>query len=311
TSIQPFATKACILKTKNQMQGIVLKGVDADYHWHYLKQQIVKGTIPAFTPGQASTDIIISSTVAKLLQLDTGKNVFSFFIDGNMQRIKKCKVVGIYDTGFEEVDKTFVICDLNLIRQLNHWKNQEIGGYEIMLDDYKNLETTTNDIYNISGADFNTKTIDEAYPQIVSWLNLIDTNVYIIIGLMCVVACINMISALLIIILDQTKTIGLYKALGATDKSIRKIFLIVAAYLLFYGLLIGNALGFALAIGQYYFKWFALDKATYYLDAVPVSFNWLQLVCLNLATALICFVFLLLPSKLISKLMPVKAIKFV
>jgi lipoprotein-releasing system permease protein len=309
-SIQPYATKACILKTKSQMQGVVLKGVTQQYHWQYLAQQIVRGHIPKYNNDQISNEIIISQATAQALQLDTGAFLFSFFIEGTIQRIKKCKVAAIYDTGFEEVDKTFVICDLNLVRQLNNWQQTEVGGFEILLDDYNNLAKASKEIYAVSGADFNTKTINEVYPQIISWLGLIDTNVYIILGLMCMVACINMVSALLIIILDQTQTIGLYKAMGATNPGIRKIFLLVALYLLAFGLLIGNLLGILLAGCQYYFQWFALDKSTYYLEAVPIYFSWSQLLLLNLSTIFICIIALIVPTMVVSRLMPVKSIKF-
>ncbi|MEO8149526.1 MAG: FtsX-like permease family protein [Bacteroidia bacterium] len=310
THIQEYAGKAGIIKTKDEIQGVVLKGVGRDYDWRYMQQNLVEGNTLHFDDSIKSDEIFISQSIASLLKLKLHNKVFFYFIEGGNQLIRKFAIAGIYNTGFEDVDHLFVFCDMRQIQRLNNWEPYEIGGYEVLLDDFKNLDDATEQVYLATGYQFNTKNIRDNYPQIFSWLGLIDTNVYIIIGLMLIVACINMISTLLIIILENTSDIGVLKALGASDANIRKVFFYVSVYLVAGGIILGNILGIGIAAIQYYFHVIQLPRDTYYISYAPISFSLFRIMMLNIGTMLLCVIVLLIPAMIVSRIQPIKAIRF-
>ena len=310
THVQEFATKASIIKTKDEIQGIILKGVGTDFNWSFIKDNLVAGTLPQYAEGGKSDEILISAVLVKMLKLKLGDNVFCYFIEGNEQLIRRFKITGIYNTGFEEIDNQFVMCDIAHIRKLNDWQPDQTGSYEILIDNFNYLDETAQAVYSAAGSAMNVRTIKDDYPQIFSWLILIDTNVYIIIGLMLIVASINMISTLLIIILENTSQIGILKALGATNMQIRKVFFYVSIYLMVGGMLLGNFLGIGLATLQYVFHFIKLQQDTYYIAYAPVAFSVTKIVLLNLGTMLVCIIVLLLPALVVSRIQPIKAIRF-
>lgn len=308
--VQEFATKACIIKTKNEIQGVVLKGVGRDYEWKYIKQGLKAGTIPDYSSAAKSDAIVISENTARQLKLKVGDNVFFYFIEEGEQLIRKFKIKGIYNTGFEDIDNLFVLCDIKQIQKLNDWEANKTGGYEVLIDDFKNLDEVALDVYQSTDFQFNTKTIRDDYPQIFSWLGLIDTNVYIIIGLMLIVACINMISTLLIIILENTSDIGVLKALGASNGNIRKVFFYVSIYLMLGGILFGNVIGLGLSFIQYQYHVIKIPQDTYYMAYAPIAFSLSKILLLNAGTMVVCVFVLLLPAMLVSRIQPIKAIRF-
>src|SRR6185436_9721091 len=249
------------------------------------------------------------SKVANLLNLKVKDNLFVYFIQ-KPPRIKKFVIAGIYETGLDEFDNIYVFCDIANIRQLNDWTHDQVGGFEVMLKDFDKLDKAGQKIYNETGFKFKTETIKELYPQIFNWLDLLNINVIIIIVLMIVVAGINMISTLLIIILENTPMIGIMKAMGAEDISIRKVFLYVAVYIITIGLIIGNAFAFILCFLQWKFGWVALPQESYYVSVAPVDFSYLNILLLNIGTIILCSLMLVVPSMLVTKIQPVKAIRF-
>lgn len=310
THVEEFATKAAIIKTKEEIQGVVLKGVGKDYDWIYLKQNLVSGALPNYSSGDKSDEILMSESLIKMLKLKLDDKVFFYFIEDGQQLIRKFTVKGIFNTGFEEIDKQFVVCDIRHISKINNWQPNQTGSFEVLIDDFNHLDATAEAVYNATGNSINTRTIKDDYPQIFSWLSLIDTNVYIIIGLMLIVACINMISTLLIIILENTSEIGILKALGATDFQIRKVFFYVSFYLMVGGILLGNFLGLGIAFLQYAFHIIKLEQDTYYIAFAPIAFSWSKIMLLNFGTMLLCVLVLLVPALLVSRIQPIKAIRF-
>jgi lipoprotein-releasing system permease protein len=307
--IQVYATKAGIIKTDNDIEGVVLKGIDKDFNWDFFKQKIVQGSVFNIADSVKSNAVIISKYTAKRLSLKVGDDMLTYFIQ-QPPRMRKFKIAGIYETGLEEFDKLFVICDIKHIQKLNDWNPNQISGYEIMIDDFNKIDEAGKEVYDALGSNLNARTIKELYPQIFDWLKLQDMNVVIIVILMILVAGINMISALLIIIMERTNMIGLLKAMGASNVSIRKVFLYSASYLTLIGLLAGNVIGLGLCFIQKSFGIIKLSQESYYLSVVPINFSFSSILLLNLGTLLVCLMMLVLPSIIITKITPVKAIRF-
>ncbi|MCD4772150.1 MAG: FtsX-like permease family protein, partial [Bacteroidales bacterium] len=310
--IQVFANKAGIIKTKEQIQGVVLKGVGADYDWSFFGDKIVSGEGFIVNDSVKTDNVIISRTLSKLLKLKNGDDLRMYFVSGSgsQPRGRKFSIKGIYETELEEFDKLYVICDIKHIQKLNRWTDEQIGGFEVLLDDFDELEKFSNVIYNEIGYDLNAKTIKETNPQIFEWLGLQDMNVVIILVLMALVAGITMISTLLILILERTNMIGILKALGSRDASIRKIFLYNASYIVGRGLLWGNIIGIGLCLLQDYFQLITLNQESYYVSFVPVNLSLLSIIILNAGTFLVCLIMLIIPSLIITRISPVKAIRF-
>lgn len=310
TGIMPFATKPGIIKANDEIEGVVLKGVDKSYDWSFFKRNLVEGEVIDFSdPEKARQQIIISTYTAKRLKLKLGDRFVMYFVQNDLRK-RPFKIVGIYDAGVEDVNKIFVVGSLSIIQTLNNWKADEIGGYELRVSDFDMVEQYHNLIREVMPVELKSNTIAESYPTIFGWLQLLDTNTQVILGLMLIVAVINMISALLIMILERTTMIGMLKALGCTNWKIQKIFLYNALYLIGVGLLLGNILGVGLGWLQYKTHLFKLDEASYYMKFVPVQLELSDVVLLNLGTLLISILVLVLPSTLVSRISPVKAIKF-
>ncbi len=308
--MQPFATKPGIINANNEVEGVVLKGVDSTYNWDYIRNVLSSGKVLDFTDRAAAMrQIMISKYTADRLRLKVGDDFLMYFVQEPLRK-RKFEIVGIYDLGVEEVDRMYVIGDISLIRRLNEWGPDEVGGYELRVKDFKSLDRVSQQVYDDLDVSLKSYSIREIYPTIFEWLNLLDVNTQVILVLMLAVAVINMISALLIIILERTNMIGLLKALGSTNWSIRKIFLYNAAYLISYGLLLGNILGIGLAVFQDQTHFFALDQASYYIDFVPVQLEVADVLLLNLGTLIICILVMIVPSMLVTRISPVKAIAF-
>jgi lipoprotein-releasing system permease protein len=315
--IQVFATKAGIIKTENEIQGVVLKGIGSDFDWSYFNRNMVEGkTFSVSDTGSAINDVIISKKISEMLKLKTGDSFVMHFIQ-EPARYRKFSVRGIYETSLEEFDKIYVFCDIRHIKKLNGWNSDQVTGFEIFIDDFDKMDDLTLAVRDAVGyriADdqerFKVTNIRIKYPQIFDWLNFQDLNVIIIIVLMLVVAGFNMISGLLILILEKTNMIGILKALGSEDITIRRVFLYQAVYLTGKGLFWGNLIGIGLAFLQLKTGFITLDPSSYYIKTVPVNLQLTHILLLNAGTMVAIIIMLLVPSKLISRITPVKAIKY-
>lgn len=308
--IQPFATKAGIINAGDEAEGVVLKGVDKTYNWEYFKKILVAGKVIDFSdPVKSRSQILISKFTADRLNLKVGDDFLMYFIENSLRK-RKFEITGIYNLGVEEVDKIFVIGDLELIRSLNKWEPSQVGGYELRVNDFNDLDIIENKVYEDLGVELKSYTVKEYYPAIFEWLSLLDVNTQVILILMMAVAVINMISALLIMILERTNMIGILKALGSSNWNVRKIFLYNATYLIGLGLLSGNILGIGLGLFQHYTHFFTLDQASYYMSFVPVQLDVQDILLLNAGTLLISLMVLLIPSLLVTRISPLKAIRF-
>jgi len=307
--VQTFATKAGIIKTKEEIEGVVAKGIGPDFNWDFFNSRLVEGSIIQFKDTQRSNDVLISKLLSQKLNLHTGDNLVMYFIQ-QPPRARKFTITGIYETGLEEFDNLYLFCDIAQIQKLNDWTTDQVGGFEIKIRDFNKLEEEGKKVYNITGSDLNAKTIKEIYPQIFDWLDLQNINAIIIITLMIIVAGINMISALLIIILERVNMIGTLKAIGAGSISIRKIFLYVSGFLLFRGLLMGNLIGIGLCYLQKTFQWIHLDQQSYYISVVPISISPVHILLLNIGTLLICIAMLVIPSMIVTRISPIQALRY-
>lgn len=319
SSVNVFATKPGMIKTDKYIQGIVFKGVDTEYDWQFFRENLVKGRLPELNDSVRSEEILLSEQVSDLLEVGTGNKVVLFFINENEStpRILQLTITGLYRTSLEEFDNIFVIGDLKQIRRLNGWEEDQVSGFEINISDFNRISEMENKIRNTvidysvkNDAIFRTTNITREYPQIFDWLSILDMNVWIILILMALVAGFNMISGLLVIILERSKMIGVLKAMGSPDWSIRKVFLYLSVFLTSRGMLWGNIIGISFIIIQNTFNIFKLNPATYYVDVVPVNFSLLHLLLLNAGTVLATTLMLVLPSYLISKISPDKTIRF-
>ncbi len=316
THIQRYITKAGIIKTEAYLEGVMLKGVDADFDWSFFKKYLIDGDIPEITDSVKSNDVLISENLARRLKLNTGDDLRMYFIQ-DPPRMRKFTISGIYDTELEELDKIYIFVDIKHLRKLNNWEDDHISGFEILIDDFDYLFETDMAVTRIVGNNYSpdleslrVKNITSQYPQIFDWLNLQDTNMWVILILMVVVAGFNMVSGLLIIILERTNMIGILKSMGTTNFSIRKVFLYHAGFLISRGLLWGNLLGIGLCLLQQHFGIIKLDPGSYYVSMVPINLNLLHLVILNAATMLVTILMLILPSMLVTRISPSEAIKF-
>jgi len=310
TKVMPYATKPGIIRANDEIEGVVLKGIDKNYDWTFFKKILVAGKVIDFTDSVAAQkQIMISQQTADRLKLKLGDNIIMYFVQQPLRK-RPFKICGIYSSGVEEVDKIYVVGALSLIQRLNDWAPNQIGGYEIRISDFDRLNSTAGYIDDILSTKLKSYTIEQTYPTIFEWLALLNTNTVVMLVLMTLVAVINMISALLIMILERTSMIGMFKAMGATNWSLQKIFLFNAFYLVGVGMVLGNLMGFGLGYFQSATHFFTLDPASYYMSFVPVQFDWTDDVLLNLGTLAICFLVLIIPSMLVTRISPVKAIRF-
>lgn len=311
TEMHKTANKAGIIKTDEEIQAVVLKGVDFEYNWKYIDSYLVSGEIPQYTENERSNDVVISNIIAHKMNLNIGDPVRIWFVDTEMKaRGRKFNVKGIYETGLQECDERFVYCDLNQIRRLNGWDNGEIGHLEIWVDNEALINEYNRQIYYSIPTELVSYSAMESYPQIFDWLELQDMNVVIIIVLMLLVAGITIISMLLIIILERTSTIGLLKAMGASNGLIRSIFLRRSCRILLIGMAIGDVIGIGLCLIQKLFNIISLSPESYYLSAVPIELNIWHIIILNVGTMILWVMMLLLPTMLINNVRPSKSIRF-
>ncbi|PKH67154.1 transmembrane permease [Flavobacterium sp. ALD4] len=310
--IQAIASKAGIIRTENAFEGIVFKGVGGDYKWDNIKEYLVAGKLPNFS-NQVNEDVVISQFLANRLKLKVGDAFNTFFMkegQNKLPNIRRFKIVGIFNSGFQEFDATYVLGDIRHMQRINKWKADQIGAFEVFVDDFDNIKLVGEEVYQHTGSTLDTKTIIEKYSYIFEWLQLFDFNIIVILIVMILVATINMVVALLVLILERTQMIGILKALGANNWSVRKIFLYNASYLILRGLFWGNLIGIAILLLQKYFGIIKLNPENYYVDQAPVYLNWGYITLLNGLTVSVCFLVLLIPSYIITKISPVKAIRF-
>jgi len=314
--VQVYATKAGIIKTDADFQGVILKGVGSDFDWSYFSKNMIDGSAFTVTDTARTNNVIISKKISDMLLLKTGDSFAMHFVQ-DPPRMRKFTVSGIYETSLEEFDKIYVFCDIGHIKRLNGWDDDQISGFEIFIKDFDRLDEMTMSVRDAIGYQvledeekFKVTNIKMKYPQIFDWLNFQDINVIIIIFLMLVVAGFNMISGLLILILEKTNMIGILKALGSEDVTIRKVFLYQAAYLISKGLLWGNLIGIGIAFIQLKTGLVTLDPSSYYIKTVPVNLDLIHILILNAGTLAAILVMLLVPSNLISRITPVKAIRY-
>ena len=307
--IQYYATKASILRTQDDIHGVVLKGISKDFDWTFFKNKIIEGGPIQLSDSSKSNGIIISKTIAQKLKLLVGDKVTAHFVQ-DPPRARRFIVSGIYESGMEKFDNSIILADIQHIQKLNNWNRDQISGFEVILDNYSELENIDEIIFNYIGYELRTSKITERNQEIFSWLDLLDKNVYIILILMILVAGINMISALLILILERANMIGMLKALGAENWSVRKIFLYNASYLLGKGLFFGNILGLGLCFIQLNFQVIKLPQESYYIDCVPIKIDLFDTLIVNFGTFGLCLFILLIPSYFVTKISPIKSIQF-
>ncbi|MBA7654854.1 Lipoprotein-releasing system transmembrane protein LolE [subsurface metagenome] len=315
-NVQAFAIKAGIIKTGEEIHGAVLKGVDQHYDWEFITKHMTEGAIFGVNDSVRSSQVVLSRNTADLLKLGVGDRFTMYFIQ-EPPRARTFTIEGIYSTSLEEFDKLYIYADIKQVQRLNDWHQGQVSGHEVLLEDMRFLDEIAEGVRERVAFDFmedgsrlKVETIKEKYTQIFDWLNLQGMNVVVLILLMLIVAGFNMISGLLILILERTNMIGILKGLGTTNASIRKIFLYQSAYLTLVGLLWGNLFGLALCLAQKYLGLVSLDPTSYYLDTVPINLNLLHILLLNLGTMVITFLFLLLPSMIIARISPDKSIRF-
>lgn len=310
--VQAIANKFGVIRTETDFEGVVLKGVGSDYDWKYFEEFLVDGELPVYSD-KLNNDVIISKYLADRLGFKVGDSFQMLFKKEDITRlpnIMKLNVVGIFNSGFLDLDKTYLIGDIKHVQRLNKWESNQIGNFEVFIEDYSQLEQKGIEIYQNTPSTLNSITVRQKYASIFEWIDIFDKNIFGIIGIMILVAGINMITALLVLILERTQMIGVLKALGSTNWSIRKVFLYNASYLIIVGLFWGNLLGLGLLFAQKYFGLFPLDPSVYFVTQAPVYIKLSHIVLLNIGTFILCFVMLVVPSIVITRITPVKAIRF-
>ncbi|CAL2079013.1 Lipoprotein-releasing system permease protein [Tenacibaculum sp. 190524A02b] len=311
-NVQIYANKFGVIRTVSDFEGVILKGVSDDYDFTFFEEYLKEGRLPNFKLDR-NKEILISESIANRLKLklkDTIQVVFSVEKSKRPFAIRKPIIVGIYNTGFEQFDKTMLIGDIREVQRLNKWDENQVGGFEVLINDFDELQTKGNEVYRSIGSTLNSSTIVDSYPLIFNWLNILDNNVWVIIGIMILVAGINMVTALLVLILEQVQMVGTLKALGSRNWSIRKIFLYNASYLILKGMLYGNIIGLAILFLQKYGNVISLNPENYYVSSVPVDIDIVAILLLNMGTLILCFLILIIPSYIITKIQPSKSIKF-
>jgi len=314
--VQRFCTKSGMLKTDEAFKGVVFRGVDEDYDTTFLASNLIEGRLPRFSASKGSNEIVLSGSVSRELKLGVGDKVFAYFFSEQV-KARRFTVVGIYETHLREFDGRLVFTDLYTTQKLNSWESDQCAGVELLLDDFGDMDRITAELvrsYNhrqdAYGVDFSVQSIKELYPGLFTWLDLIDTNVYVILILMLVLSLFTMVSGLLIIILERTNFIAVMKSLGSTDGQIRAIFLQFATRLVLRGVALGLLLGLGLAFAQKQFHLVRLDAATYYIDTVPIEFSWPLIVLLVVASLIISVLTLIIPTHLVSRIHPARVMRF-
>jgi len=318
--VQAVANKAGIIRTENDFEGINLKGVDADYNWSYFEEYLIVGKLPNVAGKKENSELLISEYLANRMGFELGSTVVTHFFKENSNKIpntRNFKIVGIYNSGFQDFDKTIMIADIRHIQRMNKWhknsegKYDEVGGFEVFLEDFSEIDLKGKEIYQNTDSFLNVSTIKEKYYTVFEWIKMFDFNIYVFIGVMILISVINMSVMLLVLILEKTKLIGILKALGGDNWTIRKIFLYNASYIVLIGLFWGNLIGLSLLFIQDTFHIIEFpNPEDYYMNYIPIYFNFWYVLALNVGTFVLCFVLLLIPSQVITKISPVKAIRF-
>ena len=311
THVQPVITKGALIRTKTDVEGVIFKGVDASYQWKNIEDFLIAGKIPTYKDGDIN-EVLISQFLANRLKLKVGNSFTTFFMktQGKLPSVRKFKIAGIYNSGFQEFDSSYIIGNIQHLQRINKWQPNQFGAYEIFIDDFSKLDERAQEIYKAIPPTFNSVSISEKYFSIFEWLKLFDFNILVILIIMIAVATINMVVALLVLILERTQLIGILKSLGANNWSVRKIFLYNATHLISRGLLWGNGIAILLLVIQKKFQIIKLNPESYYVSSVPIDINFFYIFLLNLGTILICILILLIPSYLITKISPIKALNF-
>lgn len=310
--VQVFANRAGLIKTDTDFEGIIFKGVSKNYDWSFFKEYLIEGDVPNYDQSRVR-DILLSKTLVDRLQLQLNDTVHATFFKDSKNSLpssRKYVIKGIYNTGFLEFDKSMMIGDLYEVQRLNKWKADQVGGFEIILEDFNQIKEKSKAIHNEIPPTLNATSIVDANPAIFDWIELFDNNVWFIIAIMILVAGINMITALLVLILERVQMVGILKSLGSSNTSVRKIFLYNASYLILKGLLFGNLIGLSILFIQNYFGLITLNPETYYVSVMPVYIDFWDVLFLNLGTLILCFLMLLVPSYIITKIQPSKSIRF-
>ncbi|RIY36155.1 transmembrane permease [Capnocytophaga canis] len=311
--LQAVATKGGIIRTETTYEAILAKGVGEDYRWEVMYEFLKEGRIPDFTTDEISNEILISEYLANRLQLRLGDHCHTIFLKDETSQVpnqRNFKIVGIYNSGFQEFDASYVFVDIRQIQRINQWKKDEVGMFEVFVDDFDKIESVGDQVYDKTMATLDSQTIMQKYPFIFEWLGMFDFNIYLIIGIMIVVGGFNMITAILVLILEKTPMIGTLKSLGTSDRSIRSIFLYNAAYIITQGLFWGNILGFLLLFLQQKYSIIKLDPATYYVTEVPIHIDVFSVIFLNIGVLILCLLMLLVPTYVVTKISPTKSMKF-
>ncbi|CAM4261443.1 ABC transporter permease [Zobellia roscoffensis] len=312
--VQAVASKAGIIRTETTFEGIIAKGVGSDYKWAAFEEYLVEGELPNYM-GDLNEEVLMSELMANRLHLKTGDTFYAFFLkDGDVSKLpnqRKFKITGLYDSGFEEFDGLYLFTDIRHIQRMNKWESDQVGNFEIFLNNFDDIDEKSREIYGKTLSTLDTQTIVNKYYKIFEWISLFDFNIILIIGIVIIVSGFNMITALLVLILERTQMIGILKALGSANWSIRKVFLYNASYLIGIGLLWGNAIGLGAIFIQDKFQVLKFpNPKEYYIEYVPVHIDFITVLALNIGVLILCVLMLLVPSYIITKITPVKAIKF-
>ena len=312
-SYQSFATKSAVLESNTEIEGVLIKGIEKNENHSALKKFLVAGRWMQFTDSLYSKETIVSDAVAKQLQIKINDTIKVHFVSTNadaQKTYRKLVVVGFYHTGIDEYDKLFMIADINLIRRINNWEPDQIGGYEVFVDQYQNIDAISSGLSNALPSEWMSKSIKEIYPNIFDWLDIQDVNRNVVFIVMGIVALINLITCLLILMLERTNMIGLLKAMGATNWTIQKIFIVYASFITLAGVGFGLIIGVGICLLQQATGFITLDEASYYITVAPIKIIWWQVAAVCAGTSVVCFISLFLPTLLIPKVSPVKAIEF-
>jgi lipoprotein-releasing system permease protein len=310
--VQATASKYAVIRTEKDFEGVIAKGVGEDYKWSYLEEYLIDGKLPDFSP-RFSKEVLISDNLADKLQFAVGDQLIIYFLSNQnteRPRLLALTISGIFDSGFQDFDDQFIFIDINQVQRINKWDDDQVGNFEVFIKDFQSIDKTGKLVYAQIDSFLNAETITEQYPSIFEWLKMFDFNILIIFIVMIAVSGINMITALLVLILERTQMVGIFKALGASNWQIRKMFILQAGYLIIKGLFWGNLIGLTLLLIQKYFGIVQLDQSTYYVSQAPVYLSWDYIIGVNIGVLLSCFLIMIIPSYLIRKITPIQAIKF-
>ena len=306
-------TKGGIIRTEKTFEGIIAKGIGMDYDWKYMKSYLKKGKIPNYSTDTLSNEVLISEYIANRLELSVGDTCNTLFLREDNISIpnqRNFTICGIYSSGFQQFDASYILVDIRQLQKINKWKANQTGFFEVFIKDFDQMSSIGEYIYNHIPPEYDSQTIAQKYPTIFDWFHTFDLNIIIIISIMVIVGGVNMITAILVLILERTPMIGMLKALGASNWTIRKIFLYNAVYLIGLGLLWGNLIGISLLLIQYFFSPLKLDPSIYYVSEVPIYLHLGYIIIVNIGILITCLLMLLVPSYIVSRISPIKAIKF-